>query len=206
MAVPESPPPAAPNSRARIQEAARRRFERFGFRRTGVSEIARDAGVAAGTLYRHFRSKEDIFLQVLGAENDEWLATARRALEIPGSALERFARLSAASVEFNAGSALFRAVIDGDTDIVSAPLLEPILERVREQTVAMMAEVLREGIEEGSLRSMDPEKVALVLYLCGQVLFNQPQGGYRDLAPTFVDIVLNGLQPREDDPSAELDE
>ena len=50
--------PNASGSRARILDAARLRFERFGFRRTGVSEIARGAGVAAGTLYRHFESKE----------------------------------------------------------------------------------------------------------------------------------------------------
>ena len=77
----------APSPRTRIQQAARARFERFGFRRTGVSEIARDAGVAAGTLYRYFRSKEDIFLQVLAAENEEWLACAQRQLYV--LALER---------------------------------------------------------------------------------------------------------------------
>lgn len=190
-------------SRARILDAARRRFERFGFRRTGVTEIARDAGVAAGTLYRYFPSKEDMFLQVLDAENDEWLASARRALDAPGSAIERIARLGAASVEFNAGSALFRAVIDCDTEIIAAPLLEPIAQRVREQTAAMMAEVLREGVDEGSLRSIDPEKTALVLYLAGQALFNQPQGGYQELAPTLFDVLWNGIQRAEADTPSE---
>lgn len=188
--------------RARIEKAARRRFERFGFRRTGVSEIAQDAGVAAGTLYRYFRSKEDIFLQVLAAENEKWLASARRTLEVPGSALERITRLGAAIVEFNAESALFRAVIDRDTDIVATPLLDPIEARVREQTVAMMAEVLREGVDDGSLRPIDPEKTALVLYVAGQALFNQALGGYPDLASILIDIVTNGIQRTQTDPNA----
>ena len=36
-------------SAARILEVARRCFETYGYRRTNIAEIARDAGVAAGT-------------------------------------------------------------------------------------------------------------------------------------------------------------
>ncbi len=186
--------PNASGSRARILDAARLRFERFGFRRTGVSEIARDAGVAAGTLYRHFESKEHLFLEVIGAENEEWLLCAKVALQGPGSPIERIAQLGLASIQFNAESALFRAVIDRDTDMFAAPLLEPIAERVRKETVAMMATVLREGVDSGALRPIDPEKLALVLYLAGQALFNQPQNGYEQLAPMFLDIMWNGIQ------------
>jgi AcrR family transcriptional regulator len=186
--------PKTSGSRTRILEAARTRFERFGFRRAGISEIAREAGLATGTLYRHFESKEAIFLEVMAAENEEWLACAKQALEAPGSPSQRIGGLIAASVRFNSESALFRAVIDRDTDMVTAPLLDPIAERVREQTVAMMADVIREGVDDGSLRPVDPPKAALVLYLAGQALFNQPQNGYQELAPTFLDIAWNGIQ------------
>ena len=43
--------------------AARRRFEKYGYRRTGMLEIARDAGIAAGTIYRYFESKDDLVAQ-----------------------------------------------------------------------------------------------------------------------------------------------
>ena len=49
---------------------------------------------------------------------------------------------------------------------------------------------------------IDPEKAAFVLYVAGQALFNQPQNGYQDLAPTLMDIAWNGIQrARADVPS-----
>ncbi len=41
-------------SEQRILNAARRRVETFGYRRTSIAEIARDAGIAVGTVYRYF--------------------------------------------------------------------------------------------------------------------------------------------------------
>src|SRR5207237_386488 len=52
-------------SRARVLAAAEERFAAFGYRRTGIAEIARDAGVAPGTLYRYFENKEEIFRAVM---------------------------------------------------------------------------------------------------------------------------------------------
>jgi len=77
-------PPAAPaqaidsRTRSRILAAATNRFAAFGYRRTGMAEIARQAGVAAGTLYRYFDSKEEIFRAVIRDLHDGWLARARR--------------------------------------------------------------------------------------------------------------------------------
>ena len=51
---------AVQGSAARILEVARKRFETYGYRRTNIAEIARDAGVAPGTIYRHFEGKEDL--------------------------------------------------------------------------------------------------------------------------------------------------
>src|SRR5213594_1421115 len=76
-------------TRARILAAAEERFAAFGYRRTGIAEIARDAGVAPGTLYRYFENKEEIFRAVMREGLASWLETARRVLAQPGTAIER---------------------------------------------------------------------------------------------------------------------
>ncbi|HLT61366.1 MAG TPA: helix-turn-helix domain-containing protein [Microlunatus sp.] len=48
-------------TRDRILTAAVTLFARRGFAATGVEEIARDAGVSTGLIYRHFRTKDDLF-------------------------------------------------------------------------------------------------------------------------------------------------
>jgi AcrR family transcriptional regulator len=44
-----------------ILDAAQRLYAAFGYRRTAMDDIARDAGVAKGTLYFYFPSKEAVF-------------------------------------------------------------------------------------------------------------------------------------------------
>ena len=55
-----SPPEAEPvmDRRARILDAAERCFVRSGFHRTTMQDVAAEAGMSPGNLYRYFASKE----------------------------------------------------------------------------------------------------------------------------------------------------
>ena len=181
----------------RILTAARRRFEKYGYRRTGMLEIARDAGIAAGTIYRYFDSKEDIFLRVAETETEGWLATARKVLDEPGTAVERLARLAEASLAYNNESKLFRSVMARDTEIIFAPLLEDLHEHVLSENVAMMAKVIRDGIAEGSIAPIDADKAAYILWITGDALFRHDVSRpYEDVLPVLNELMLNGLLPR----------
>jgi AcrR family transcriptional regulator len=59
--------------RAAILAAASRLFADKGYANTPTSEIAREAGVAEGTLYHHFGSKEGIFLTIFDETADGYL-------------------------------------------------------------------------------------------------------------------------------------
>jgi AcrR family transcriptional regulator len=48
-----------------IAEAALRRFARYGFKRSSMDDIAREAGLAKATLYLHFKGKDDVFRAML---------------------------------------------------------------------------------------------------------------------------------------------
>src|SRR5215472_17763161 len=52
--------------RAQILAAASRVFARRGFHRTTVREVAREAGIADGTIYLYFASKQELLLALLG--------------------------------------------------------------------------------------------------------------------------------------------
>src|ERR1700677_3333141 len=57
-------------TRERLITAAARQFNRFGFHGTDSNSIAKEAGYAAGTFYKHFRNKREGFLVVY----ERWLA------------------------------------------------------------------------------------------------------------------------------------
>lgn len=187
---------APPASRARILAAARKRFEQFGYRRTSIAEIARDAGIAVGTVYRYFETKEATFLAVVEHTIDAWLAEARRVLATPGSAVERLARLGTASIEFNRRSKLMESILARDVEIILAPHLDRLNTDLLERNVAMIADVVRDGVREGSLRDVDPETAAFILFLGGDALRSQKHRPYNQVLPLYMEITMHGLLPR----------
>jgi AcrR family transcriptional regulator len=187
-------------TRARILAAAQKRFAVFGYRRTGVADIARAAGVVPGTLYRYFKDKEDIFREVVRELHESWVARAQAVLAEPGTALERMTRMGIASVEFNRENSLINSIFRRDDEIVFAPLIEELHDRLLKANVAMIAQTIREGIREGTIRDIDPERAAYVLFMTGDTLTqqrNQQYYPYGEVFPVFGDILLNGLTPRQ---------
>jgi AcrR family transcriptional regulator len=91
-------------------------------RRSGVTEIVRDAGIAAAMLDRYFDDKEGIFRAVVADLYASWLARAREVLTGPGTAIERITRPGLPSVAFTTENPLLASVYRRDHEIVFAPL------------------------------------------------------------------------------------
>ena len=85
-------PPGPPKARA-ILKAAERLFLQFGFRRTAMDDIARAAGVAKGTLYLYFNSKEAVFRTLQARLHAEIITEAEAALATRGAFADRLFRV-----------------------------------------------------------------------------------------------------------------
>jgi AcrR family transcriptional regulator len=77
------PPPANDTeARSRLLDAARHCFERFGFEKTTIADIATEVGVTRRTVYRYFESSDDLlraaFALAAGGIVERMLAHARR--------------------------------------------------------------------------------------------------------------------------------
>lgn len=186
----------ADSPRRRILSAARTRFEIFGYRRAAVADIARDAGLATGTLYRYFDNKEKLLVAVIREVMAGWLVRAKSLLAEPGSAIERLARLAPASMEYNRQNKLLNYVLNRDTEMILAPLLDKLNDELTSQHIAIMASVVRDGIDEGCLRKVDAERTAFILFLAGHALYDQKRYPYEEVLFLFAEIAMGGLIPR----------
>jgi len=74
--------------RARIVRAALELFEAQGFQETTTKAIARRAGVAEGTIFNYFATKEDIALHFFELEVDHAIATVRSSARLRRAPLE----------------------------------------------------------------------------------------------------------------------
>ena len=90
-----------PDKRRRILDAAVSVFAQHGFYNAKVSQIAKEAGVADGTIYLYFKNKEDILIQVFIDAMDEILRRQEAAaaeITDPTERLRTFIRVHFASV------------------------------------------------------------------------------------------------------------
>ncbi len=82
-------PNAVGEKRERILRAAVKIFSRKGFFNSKVSEIARAASVADGTIYLYFRNKDDLLISLFEEKMGEVVADVRRRIANGGNALEK---------------------------------------------------------------------------------------------------------------------
>src|SRR5262252_4384063 len=132
-----------------ILQAAARVFARSGYFNARVSEVARAAGVADGTVYLYFKSKHDLLRSIFSTSMDNFLRQARRQLETIDDPCERlrcFARLHFEALENNR-----------DMAIVFQVELRQSSKFMEEFSTAQLADyllIIREAVEEGQRRGL----------------------------------------------------
>lgn len=69
-----------PDKPHQIIDAAIRVFARNGYYNSRVSDIAREAGIASGTIYLYFKTKDEILVTLFREKMAEWVALVRKAI------------------------------------------------------------------------------------------------------------------------------
>jgi TetR/AcrR family transcriptional regulator, regulator of autoinduction and epiphytic fitness len=82
--------------RTEILDAALRVFGQYGYRRTSVDDIAREAGIAKGTVYLSFASKEEVFQALAERLSQRMLTGAEAASHRSGTTADKLAAMHAA--------------------------------------------------------------------------------------------------------------
>jgi AcrR family transcriptional regulator len=185
----------AERNRRRILEAAAAAFSESGLD-VGVAEIARRAGVGAGTLFRRFPTKEDLIFAIIEERTLELIAAGRAALaeDDPGKAIREF---MFAGVEMHVrDQGFFDAV-------VKRMNREERLRELRVEIVEIAGELLKRGQEAGVVRD-DLEPPDLPLLMCAAASAAAPiHRALPELWRRYVGLVLDGLGPEGATPLAQ---
>lgn len=157
---PPPPPPRREDTRSRLLRAGVEVLEAGGYGSASVAAIAERAGVATGTLYRHFPSKADLFVELFRAIGDAELAAMADAAAVVRTAAEE---LDAVIATF-AGRAMSRPRLAWA--LVYEPL-DPAVDaervRYRRGYAQRMARFVRERVDRGELPDQDPDTTAAAL-------------------------------------------
>jgi AcrR family transcriptional regulator len=164
-------------TRERLLRSAREVIEDAGYGGASVAAIAERTGVATGTLYRHFASKEELFVEVFRSVCEGEERAMREAIPATGGAAERLQAIL---------STFARRALR-NPHLAWALIAEPVDRRVdaerlvyRERYAGIIAEALADGIAGGELPDQDVRFTAAALVGgCGEALVGplSPVGG-----------------------------
>jgi AcrR family transcriptional regulator len=189
-------------TRNKILEAAAQLFSKTGYDATGVADICRAAGVSKGAFYHHFPTKQALFMELLNS----YLNGIETGFNFMRQEVHDIPRVILQMAEM-VGS-LFQTA-----DIHLPIFLEFWTQanhdpQIWEATIApyhryqsYFTDMIQEGIDEGSLQSIDAQLAARVLVslaigMLMQSLFDPQVTNWKNEARQSMELLMNGIARR----------
>ena len=184
-----------------ILESAEKIFAQNGFKGTATADIAREAGIPKANVHYYFKTKEDLYREVLRHILNDWMSAAStfEAHDDPAEALRTYVT---AKMEFSRnrpyGSRVWaREIMSG------APVLENFLGTTLKSWVKQRTLIIREWIREGKINDIDPEALLFMIWSSTQhyadferqiIILNNGKAlsdsSYRQRTNQLVELVL----------------
>ena len=192
MVLPQSTP-ARNDRRHRIVLAASRMFAARAYVEVQMDDLAKEAEVAKPTIYRYFKSKEDLFLEALDGTMNDLVGEVSRVAAEPGAAPDVLrAMIGAALRSFARCTAAIQA-LDG-TDSALGDRGRAMLRRRARQIREEFSRVVNQGARDGSFRPLNADIVSRAILGAVRVAsMSEESPADGPGADILIDLLLNGL-------------
>jgi AcrR family transcriptional regulator len=183
-----------------ILEAAKKVFEQYGFQKTTMEDIARSMSKGKSTLYYYFKSKEEIFEQVVDRELNNLLADIIKAIEKESSGRDKLKAYCKIRLRRVDKMRNLSQVLKDDL-IQNLGLVLEIRKKHESEQIHIVRDIIEFGVRCGEFKKMK-SKVILQLSSLFVILFKgmelpvhsrQTVSGHYELAEIMVDSFVGGI-------------
>jgi len=191
--------------REEVLSAAEKVFAAKGFFPTTMSDIAREAEFGTGTLYKYFKSKEELYFTLIDEKVEEINRLVKTELLQKTSAVERIKKVLGLQFEFFERKRDFFKIYISERNRFEWTVKDDLGKGLHEKMVAyinILAEVMRQGIKEGKFRPLNPMDLAHTLvgivnsFVFEWLISREPYPLISKL-DTVLEIFLGGAQQME---------
>jgi AcrR family transcriptional regulator len=188
------------STQTRIVDAAEERFRHYGYRKTTMSEIARDVSMSAANLYRYFENKQDIGAACVLRCFDEMESLLRAVVnnkKLPAD--RKLLEFTLAQLKYIYDETNNNPKINELTEML---ILErsDLLHKKKQVTQSLVAEILAEGNQSGLFEVDDilTTSEAFVTAIVGfsvPIFMNLfPEEHFEKLARDVVQLTIDGIR------------
>lgn len=198
------PPQSEDSSRTRILKAAQRLFASLGYDGTTTRDLAQAAGVAEGTLFRHFANKKAILIEVATQGWIEILTDLLTELSEMGSYKAVAQVMRRRMWNFQKNADMMRVCF------MEAQFHPELRDRIQSEVISKMSDVaeafFETAMDKGIYRPMNPKIVAQIFLgmfaIAGfshdtMIEPNASPQAMQEMAEGLADIFLNGVLVKE---------
>lgn len=192
------------DSRQKILQAAFEAFAEKGYSETSMDDIVKRCGLSKGTLYWHFKNKQELFIATLQMVMAMWNEQLVQLAEMEGSAAERirtfFAEVGAL---FATNKNLIGLLVDGFFQSYQIEEAQTVMNDIYSGFVKEIEHIIQQGIDQGEFREIDPHLAAISLMAGGDgvslYILLEPDWDLALALNTLVDLILRGLRKEQAD-------
>jgi TetR/AcrR family fatty acid metabolism transcriptional regulator len=186
--------------REEIIKAASNLFSKKSYHDVTMEQIAMEVGVAKGTIYLYFESKENLYLGILEHtfETIESILEKEIAKEDPApQKLKKMLRLIFQFYFQNLD--VLRILTRDETRLIREHY--EFTEHWRHRRIKLYRKILEKGIKEGSFRPANTELMALIIFgLVGSVMFFYPTDkSAGEIAEEVFSMISEGIMTTQDE-------
>lgn len=189
-----------------ILDAARAVFSRDGYSASSVDEVAAEAGIAKGTVYLYFKSKEDLYLAALLRDLRAFSAEARARMDRAPGLREKIEAFLQVRLEYCKAHRDFLRIYL--TENSSMCVMSPIgreMRRLQRDNMRHLASVIEQALHNREIRPVPAAALAAKLFDMARGLVERQLLGWKEFqvrneAAFVTDLLWRGLQC--DGPSA----
>jgi len=153
-----------------ILDVAEQLFAEKGFDNASTNDIINKIGIARGTLYHHFGSKEEILDAMV--ERMTRQSISRAAAIVADSSMPLLERLSAAVISLDLNTGAGPEVFEQIHRPQNALLHQKMQERLLSGVVPLIAKLIEEGNADGTFDSAYPEEAAEMIMTYANIAFD----------------------------------
>ena len=183
----------------RILEAATRVFAREGFHSAKIEDVAKEAGVAHGTVYLYFGGKDDLLISIFQENLEELVEYVGSEVEKEANAEDKLRRMISLQIE----------LIETNSELAELMLVEfPQTGKFLSNSVVddlaayidMIANILKEGVAEGAFDdSIDVNMLATVIYsgiqgIATRWILEEMKYPLKKVADEISEVFLSGIK------------
>ena len=182
----------------RILEAAVKVFAEQGFFQSTVSQIAKEAGVADGTIYLYFKNKDDILVQFFSYKTKQVFARFREEVDKADNTIDKLRNLIRRHLEEFQCDRNMAVVYQAETH-QSSRLVEKQIKEMSKMYFDIVSEIVEQGQEEGVIKK-DLYLSLVKRFILGAVdevistwLHSSSKYDLVSMADPLVELFLNGI-------------